>query len=156
MERTFVAIKPDGVKRGLIGNIIRRIEHKGYKIVGLKMLQPTLEIAEQHYAEHKGKPFYQSLIDYITSGPIVAMVVEGKNVIEGMRHMMGSTVPNTAEVGTIRADFAQTKECNTIHGSDSTASASREIAIYFQPEELCENWKTMMEYVWENCNISEE
>lgn len=150
MERTFVAIKPDGVKRGLIGNIIRRIEHKGYKIVALKMLQPTLEIAEQHYAEHKGKPFYQSLIDYITSGPIVAIVVEGKNVIEGMRHMMGSTVPNDAQVGTIRADFSQTKEFNTIHGSDSPASAEREIAIYFKPEEFCENWKTMMEYVWES------
>ena len=150
MERTFVAIKPDGVKRGLIGNIIRRIEHKGYKIVGLKMLHPTLEIAEQHYAEHKGKPFYQSLINYITSGPIVAMVVEGMNVIEGMRHMMGSTVPNDAQVGTIRADFAQTKEFNTIHGSDSVESAEREINIYFKPEELCEDWKTMMEYVWEN------
>ena len=79
MDRTFVAIKPDGVKRGLIGSIIRRIEHKGYKIVGLKMLQPTLEIAEQHYAEHKGKPFYQDLINYITSGPIVAMVKKRKN-----------------------------------------------------------------------------
>ena len=114
------------------------------------MLQPTLSIAEQHYAEHKGKPFYQSLINYITSGPIVAMVVEGKNVIEGMRHMMGSTVPNDAQVGTIRADFAQTKECNTIHGSDCPESAEREINIYFKPEELCEDWKTMMEYVWES------
>ena len=109
MERTFIAIKPDGVKRGLIGNIIRRIEHKGYKIIGIKMLHPTLEIAEKHYAEHKGKPFYQSLIDYITSGPIVAMVVEGKNVIEGMRHMMGATVPNDAQVGTIRADLHKQK-----------------------------------------------
>ena len=150
MDRTFVAIKPDGVKRGLIGNIIRRIEHKGYKIVGMKMLQPTLEIAEQHYAEHKGKPFYPELINYITSGPIVAMVVEGKNVIEGMRHMMGSTVPNDAQVGTIRADFAQTKECNTIHGSDSCESAQREIDIYFKPEELCRDWKSMMDYVWES------
>lgn len=150
MERTFVAIKPDGVKRGLIGTIIDRIENKGYKIVGLKMLHPTLEIAEQHYAEHLGKPFYQPLVNYITSGPIIAMVVEGRNVIEGMRHMMGSTVPNDAQVGTIRADFAQTKEYNTIHGSDSEESAQREIGIYFKPEELCENWKTMMEIVWEN------
>lgn len=153
MERTFVAIKPDGVKRGLIGNIINRIEQKGYKIVALKMLQPSLEIAEQHYAEHKGKPFYQNLIDYITSGPIIAMVVEGKNVIEGMRHMMGCTSPNDADMGTIRADFAQTKECNTIHGSDSQASADREISIYFKPEELCENWKVMMEYVWEGIGL---
>ena len=152
MDRTFVAIKPDGVKRGLIGNIIRRIEHKGYKIVGLKMLQPTLEIAEKHYEEHKGKPFYQDLINYITSGPIVAMVVEGKNVIEGTRHMMGSTVPNSAEVGTIRADFGMTKECNVVHGSDSIESAEREIAIYFKPEELCEDWHTMMELVLEAQN----
>ena len=147
MDRTFVAIKPDGVKRGLVGNIIRRIEHKGYKIVGLKMLQPTLAIAEQHYAEHKGKPFYQDLINYITSGPIVAMVVEGKNVIEGMRHMMGATVPNDAQVGTIRADFAQTKECNTIHGSDCCESAKREIDIYFKEEEICSNWSTMLEMI---------
>ena len=150
MNRTFVAIKPDGVKRGLIGNIIRRIEHKGYKIVGLKMLQPTLEIAEQHYAEHKGKPFYQSLINYITSGPIIAMVVEGKNVIEGMRHMMGSTVPNDAQVGTIRADFAQTKECNTIHGSDCCESAEREIGIYFNENELFTEGKCMSELVVES------
>lgn len=150
MERTFIAIKTDAVKRGLIGTVIDRIENKGYKIVGLKMLHPTLEIAKQHYAEHEGKPFYPDLITYITSGPIVAMVLEGRNVIQGMRHMMGSTVPNDAEVGTIRADFAQTKECNTIHGSDSIESAEREINIYFKPEELCENWKTMMEYVWES------
>lgn len=150
MERTFVAIKPDGVKRGLIGSIIKRIEHKGYKIVGLKMLHPTLEIAQKHYEEHYGKPFYPGLIKYITSGPIVALVVEGENVIEGMRHMMGNTVPNTAEVGTIRADFAQIKEFNTIHGSDSVESANREINIYFKPEELCENWKTTMEYLWES------
>ncbi len=149
MERTFVAIKPDAVKRGLIGRIIKRIENKGYKIVGMKMIHPTLEIAEKHYAEHKGKPFYPDLIKYITSGPIVAMVVEGKNVIEGTRHMMGSTVPNSAEVGTIRADFGVTKECNVIHGSDCEVSAEREIAIYFRPEELCEDWKTMMELVLE-------
>lgn len=149
MERTFVAIKPDAVKRGLIGRIIKRIENKGYKIVGMKMVHPTLEIAEKHYAEHKGKQFYPDLIKYITSGPIIAMVVEGKNVIEGTRHMMGSTVPNSAEVGTIRADFGMTKECNVIHGSDSLESAEREIDIYFKPEELCENWNTMMELVLE-------
>ena len=150
MERTFVAIKPDAVKRGLIGRIIKRFENKGYKIVGLKMLHPTLALAEKHYEEHKGKPFYPNLINYITSGPIVAMVIEGKNVITGVRHMMGSTVPNDAEVGTIRADFGQTKECNVVHGSDSPESAEREINIYFKPEELCEDWKTMMEIVYDN------
>ena len=152
MERTFFAIKPDAVKRGLIGRIIKRVENKGYKIVGLKMVHPTLEMAKKHYAEHEGKSFYPELIKYITSGPIIAMVVEGKNVIEGTRHMMGSTVPNSAEVGTIRADFGMTKECNVLHGSDSIESAEREIAIYFKPEELCEDWHTMMELVLEAQN----
>ena len=109
-------------------------------------------MAKKHYAEHEGKSFYPELIKYITSGPIIAMVVEGKNVIEGTRHMMGSTVPNSAEVGTIRADFGMTKECNVVHGSDSIESAEREIAIYFKPEELCEDWHTMMELVLEAQN----
>ena len=147
MERTFVAIKPDAVKRGLIGRIIKRFENKGYKIIGLKMLHPTVEMAEKHYQEHLGKPFYPRLIRYITSGPIIAMVLEGENTVEGARHMMGSTRPNDAEVGTIRADFAQTMEFNVVHGSDSVESASREIDIYFKPEELCTNWKTIMEIV---------
>ena len=145
MERTFVAIKPDAVKRGLIGKIIERFENKGYKIIGLKMLQPTIELAEKHYQEHLGKPFYDSLIKFITSGPIVAMVVEGVDVIQGTRHLMGSTKPNEAEVGTIRADFAQSKEFNVVHGSDCPESAEREIAIYFKPEELCTKWKTSLE-----------
>ena len=145
MERTFVAIKPDAVKRGLIGRIIKRFENKGYKITGLKMIQPTTEIAEKHYVEHKDKPFYSRLIKYITSGPIIAMVLEGDNAVGGTRHMMGSTKPNDAEVGTIRADFAQTKEFNVVHGSDSVESAEREIDIYFKPEELCINWKTSLE-----------
>lgn len=145
MERTFVAIKPDAVKRGLIGRIIKRFENKGFKITGLKMLQPTVEMAEKHYAEHIDKPFYGRLIKYITSGPIIAMVLEGDNAVSGTRHMMGSTRPNDAEVGTIRADFAQTKEFNVVHGSDCIDSAEREIAIYFRPEELCTNWKTSLE-----------
>lgn len=150
MERTFVAIKPDAVKRGLIGRIIKRFENKGYKIIGLKMLQPTLKMAEQHYAEHVGKPFYARLIRYITSGPIVAMVLQGENTVFGVRHLMGSTQPNDAEVGTLRADFAQTMEFNVVHGSDSIASAEREINIYFKPEELCSNWQTALEIVMEN------
>lgn len=152
MERTFVAIKPDGVKRGLIGRIIKRFENKGYKIIAMKMLHPTLGIAEEHYKEHLGKPFYPGLIKYITSGPIVAMILEGPDVIEGSRHMMGATVPNNAETGTIRADFAMIQEFNVIHGSDSVASAEREIGIYFKPEEICANWKTMFEMVVEAKN----
>ncbi len=146
-QRTFIAIKPDGVKRNLIGKIISKFEEKGYKIVGLKMLIPSLEIAEKHYEEHKGKPFYPRLIKYITSGPIVAMVLEGENVIAESRRMMGSTKPEEAEAGTIRFEYAITKEYNIIHGSDSEESAQREINIYFKPEELCYNWTTMLEMI---------
>ena len=149
-ERTFVAIKPDAVKRGLIGRIIKRIENKGYKIVGLKMIQVTIDLAEKHYAEHVGKPFYARLIKYITSGPVIAMVLEGDNTVVGVRKLMGSTLPTDAEVGTLRADFAQTMEFNVVHGSDSVESAKREIDLYFKPEELCSNWKTMLELVMES------
>jgi len=149
-ERTFVAIKPDAVKRGLIGRIIKRIENKGYKIIGLKMLLVTKELAEQHYAEHVGKPFYDRLIGYITSGPIIAMVLQGDNTVLGMRKLMGSTRPNDAEVGTLRADFAQVTEFNVVHGSDSVENAQREIDLYFKPEELCPGWKTMLELVMES------
>ena len=150
MERTFVAIKPDAVKRGLIGRIIKRFENRGYKIVGMKMLHPTLEMARKHYAEHLGKPFYERLIRYITSGPIIAMVLQGENAVKGARQLMGSTQPNDAEVGTLRADFAQTMEFNVVHGSDSVESAQREIDIYFRPEEICDDWKTMLELVMES------
>ena len=146
-ERTFIAIKPDGVKRNLIGRIITRFEEKGYKIIGLKLLLPTQEMAAKHYAEHEGKPFYPRLIRYITSGPIVAMVVEGPNVIAEARRMMGSTRPENAEAGTIRFEYAICQEYNIIHGSDSPESAEREIAIYFKEEELCPNWNTMLEMI---------
>ena len=146
-ERTFIAIKPDGVKRNLIGRIITRFEEKGYKIIGLKLLLPTEEMAAKHYAEHYGKPFYPRLIKYITSGPIVAMVIEGPNVIAEARRMMGSTKPEEAEAGTIRFEYAICQEYNIIHGSDSQASAEREIAIYFKEEELCPNWNTMLEMI---------
>lgn len=144
-ERTFIAVKPDGVKRNLIGRIITRFEEKGYKIIGLKMLLPTPELAAKHYAEHIGKPFYPRLVKYITSGPIVAMVIEGDNVIAESRKMMGKTRPEEADVGTIRFEYAINQEYNIIHGSDCVASAEREIAIYFKEEELCPNWKTMLE-----------
>lgn len=149
-ERTFVAIKPDGVKRELIGQIIQRFESKGYKIIGLKMLQVTKKLAEQHYAEHLGKPFYERLIKYITSGPIVAMVLQGDSTVMGVRKIMGATNPTNAEAGTLRADFAQTMEFNIIHGSDSVESAKREIDLYFKPEELCPGWQTMLELVMES------
>ena len=114
------------------------------------MLHPTLELAQKHYEEHIGKPFYDRLIKYITSGPIVAMVLEGQNVVRGARKLMGCTNPNDAEDGSIRATYAQTMEENIIHGSDSPESAEREIGIYFRPEELCENWKTILEIILES------
>ena len=149
-ERTFVAIKPDGVKRGLIGKILERFENKGFKIVAMKLLQVTPEIAAKHYEEHYGKPFYNRLVHYITSGPIVAMVIEGYEAVESVRHMVGATSPLKADMGTIRADFAQVKEYNIVHGSDSVESAEREIAIYFNENELFPDGKCMSELVIEN------
>ena len=148
-ERTFIAVKPDGVKRGLVGEIIRRFERKGFKLIGIKMLDVTPEMAEKHYGEHKGKPFYPRLIEYIQSGPIVAMVWKGYDVIHGARTIMGSTKPNEAQVGTIRADLALVKEYNVVHGSDSVESAEREIAIYFDEKELCDEYDNMAEIVIE-------
>ena len=149
-ERTFVAIKPDGVKRGIIGQIIQRFENKGFKIVGMKLLQVTPELAAKHYEEHQGKPFYTRLVHYITSGPIVAMVIEGYEAIESVRHIVGATNPMNADVGTIRADFAQVMEYNVIHASDSPTSAQREINLYFKPEEIYDNWQSMLEMITYN------
>ena len=146
-ERTFVAVKPDAVKRGLIGKIIDRFETKGFKIVGMKLLQVTPELAAKHYEEHKGKSFYNRLIYYITSAPIVAMVVQGYNAVDSVRHIVGKTSPMDADVGTIRADFAQIMEYNVIHASDSLESADREIGIYFNPEEIYDNWQSMQELI---------
>ncbi|MGF7184203.1 nucleoside-diphosphate kinase [Desulfitispora alkaliphila] len=136
MERTFVMVKPDGVQRNLAGKIISKFEERGYKIVGLKMMQMPQELAEQHYGEHKEKPFFQPLIQYITSGPIVAMVLEGKGVVRAARKMMGATNPQEADPGTIRGTYAVEIGRNVIHGSDSVDSAKREIELYFKPEEL--------------------
>ena len=146
-ERTFVAIKPDGVKRGFIGKIIERFENKGFKIVAMKLLQVTPELASKHYAEHQGKPFYNRLVHYIPSGPIVAMAIEGYEAIQSVRHIVGATDPQKADVGTIRADFAQVMEYNIIHASDSPESAAREIGLYFKPEEIYDNWQSMLEMI---------
>lgn len=149
-ERTFIAVKPDAVQRGLIGEIVKRFETKGYKVIGLKMIRVSDEQAKAHYAEHEGKPFYPRLIRYIQSGPIVAMVIQGYGVVSGARHMMGCTDPNKADMGTIRADFAQVMEYNVVHGSDSPESAEREIAIYFNENELFPDGKCMSELVIES------
>ena len=149
MERTFTALKPDAIKRGLMGAIINKIENKGYKIVALKLTNVSVELASKHYEEHKDKPFYNRLISYITSGPVLAMVLEGDDVISGLRHIVGKTNPNEAEAGSIRADFCTTKEYNVIHASDCTESAKREIALWFDESEICDNYKTALEILME-------
>jgi nucleoside-diphosphate kinase len=136
MERTFVMIKPDAVQRNLTGEIISRFERNGLKIVGMKLIHISKELAEKNYAEHKGKPFYKGLIAYITSSPVVAMVLEGKNAVSVARTLAGTTDPQKALPGTIRADFGLEIGRNVLHGSDSTESAQREIAIFFSKEEL--------------------
>lgn len=149
MERTYLMIKPDGVQRGLIGEILTRFEKKGLKIVGLKMLKIPRETAEKHYGEHQGKPFFAGLVDYITSGPVVALAVEGKDVITTAREMMGATNPLKAAPGTIRATYGMDVGRNIIHGSDSAASAEREIGIFFMPEELVEYSRDVDRWIYE-------
>ncbi len=136
MERTLVLLKPDAVQRRLVGRIITRLEEKGLKIVGLKLIRVSRELAERHYAEHREKPFYPELVSFITSAPVVAMVVEGPRAVEVVRKMMGKTNPLEAEPGTIRGDFGLSVTMNLIHGSDSPASAAREIALFFREDEL--------------------
>lgn len=136
MNRTFAMVKPDGVQKGLVGEIISRFEKKGLKIVALKIMKITPELAEKHYGEHKGKPFFADLVNFITSGPVAAMVLQGENVIPTVRTMMGATNPQDAAPGTIRGDFALTIDENIIHGSDSPESAIREIGIFFKEEEI--------------------
>ncbi len=136
MEQTLVLVKPDGVARGLIGEIIRRFERRGLAINALKLLELTKEQAYDHYAEHKGKSFFSDLVSFITSGPIVAMVVSGHDAVAVVRTMMGKTNPVDSQPGTIRGDFATEMSRNVIHGSDSVESAQREIAIYFTEQEI--------------------
>ena len=138
MERTLVIVKPDGVQRGLIGEIILRLERRGLKLVGMKFMQITPELASRHYAVHKGKPFYEPLVAYITSSPVVVMVWEGKQAIEIVRKTMGATNPVKAEPGTIRADLAVEIGRNLVHGSDGPETAAFEVALFFREDELVE------------------
>lgn len=135
-ERTFVMIKPDAVQRGLIGEIISRFERRGIKIVAMKMLKVDRDLAEKHYAVHRGKPFFEPTVRYITSSPVVAMVLEGYRVIEMVRRMVGKTDPQDAEPGTIRGDLAQFIGRNLVHASDSKETADFEINLWFSKEEL--------------------
>ncbi|MDB5028867.1 MAG: ndk [Candidatus Eremiobacteraeota bacterium] len=136
VERTLILAKPDAVVRGLVGEILARFERRGYSVLGLKLMHVTVEQAKRHYAEHEGKGFFQGLVDYITSAPLVAMVIEGEDAIEGCRSTIGATNPIKATPGTIRGDYAQTIGRNLVHGSDSPASAEREVAIFFKSDEL--------------------
>jgi nucleoside-diphosphate kinase len=136
LERTFVMIKPDGVQRGLIGEIVSRFEKRGLKIVAMKMLVVSDEMAKQHYAEHAAKPFFPNLVGFIKSGPVVAMVVEGKSVVPIVRAMNGATNPVNSAPGTVRGDYALDTGRNVIHASDSPESAKREISLYFKTSEI--------------------
>ncbi|VDN03714.1 unnamed protein product [Thelazia callipaeda] len=145
-ERTFICIKPDAVQRGLIGKIIERFEQRGFKLVGMKMVKATKAHLEIHYQELKEKPFFKALVDYMSSGPVVAMVWEGLDVINQGRQMLGATNPLNSLPGTIRGDFSIQTGRNIVHGSDSLPSAEREIAHWFKQEELCD-WNVNNE-VW--------
>jgi nucleoside-diphosphate kinase len=130
-ERTLVLVKPDGVARGLVGEVLRRIETKGYVIVAMDLRTVTVDVAQEHYGEHSSKPFFSDLVEFITSGPLLAAVIEGPGVIAAWRTMMGATNPAEAALGTIRGDLATEMQANVVHGSDSQASAEREIALFF-------------------------
>jgi len=136
MERTLIILKPDAVQRGLCGEIITRFEKKGLQIVGMKLMQISRQLAETHYAPHKEKPFYPGLVRFMTSSPVIVIALQGKGAIEVSRKMMGATFGFKAEPGTIRGDYGVSSTFNLIHGSDSSESAQRELALFFKPEEL--------------------
>ncbi|MFH1423246.1 MAG: nucleoside-diphosphate kinase [Planctomycetota bacterium] len=136
MERTLIILKPDAIQRRLAGEIISRIEKKGLKIVGMKLMHVDKTLAEKHYEVHKGKPFYNSLVDFIISGPVIVMIIEGSKAIAVMRKIMGKTFGFEAEAGTIRGDFGVSTQFNLIHGSDSEESAKREVSLFFKEQEL--------------------
>jgi len=148
MERTFLMVKPDGVQRNLVGEIVARFEKKGFQLVGGKLMSISRDLAQEHYGEHKERPFFGELVDFITSGPVFAMVWEGENVISTARQMMGSTNPKDAVQGTIRGDFGITVGKNVIHGSDSSTSATREIGIFFNENEIVEYGKLVNQWIY--------
>ena len=150
MDRTLVLVKPDGVQRGLIGEVIARLERRGLKLVAAKFLQVSRDLAEQHYAVHRGKPFYEGLVNYITSAPVMAMVWEGPNAVAAVRQTMGATRPTEAAPGTIRHDYALTIGRNLTHASDSPENGEKEAALWFKPEDLV-NWDRPIDtWIFEN------
>ncbi|MCH7810140.1 MAG: nucleoside-diphosphate kinase [Chloroflexi bacterium] len=151
-ERTLILVKPDGIQRGLAGEIISRLESRGLRIVGLRMLRVDEALAKRHYAEHEGKPFFAGLIDYITSSPIIAAVLEGTRVIEVVRKTMGATNPADAEPGTIRGDLGIELGRNLIHGSDGPDSAAREIALFFDDSQLFDYERDIDRWIFEDAS----
>jgi nucleoside-diphosphate kinase len=149
MERTFIMIKPDGVQRNLVGEVIRRFETKGFKLVGLKLLSVSKELAEKHYDVHKERPFFAGLVEFITSSPVVAMVWEGDGVVASARNLIGATNPLTSPPGTIRGDFGVSVGRNLIHGSDAIETAKYEISLWFTPEELVSWEPTVNPWLYE-------
>ena len=148
VEKTFLMVKPDGVQRNLIGEIVARFEKKGFQLVGAKLMSIPAELAEEHYGQHKERPFFGELVDFITSGPVFAMVWQGENVISTARQMMGATNPKDAAQGTIRGDFGLTVGKNVIHGSDSATSAEREIGLFFKDTGVVEYKKPVDEWIY--------
>ncbi|WCK56078.1 nucleoside-diphosphate kinase [Aneurinibacillus sp. Ricciae_BoGa-3] len=146
-QRTFTMVKPDGVQRNLVGEIVTRFEKKGFHLIGAKLMNVSRELAEEHYAEHKEKPFFGELVDFITSGAVFAMVWEGENVIATARNMMGATNPANAAPGTIRGDYGISMGMNIIHGSDAPETAEREIGLWFKQDELNEYEKTINKWI---------
>ena len=151
MNRTLILLKPDAVQRGLVGELITRIERKGLKLAAMKLMSVTDDLAQQHYAEHIGKPFFDGLVAFITSSPVVALVVEGENAVLTMRNtLMGATNPQEAATGTIRGDYGMTIGMNLIHGSDSAESAEREIDIFFCAEEILNYQRVLDSWIIES------
>ncbi|BAQ63833.1 nucleoside-diphosphate kinase [Geminocystis sp. NIES-3709] len=143
MERTFLMVKPDGVQRNLVGEVIKRLENKGFTLVGLKLMSVSRELAEKHYDVHKERPFFNGLVDFIVSSPVVAMVWQGEGVVASARKIIGATDPLAAEPGTIRGDYGVNIGRNLIHGSDAIETAQREIALWFKEDELV-SWENAM------------
>ncbi len=148
LERTLILVKPDGVQRKLAGKIISRIEDKGLQIIAVKMLKITPQMSKQHYAEHVSKPFYPELEGFITSGPVIALVVQGPEAVSVMRTLMGSTNGRASAPGTIRGDYGASRQMNLIHGSDSVESAKKEIGVYFQDSEICDAPSVLTPWSW--------
>uniref|UniRef100_A0A915I0S2 Nucleoside diphosphate kinase n=1 Tax=Romanomermis culicivorax TaxID=13658 RepID=A0A915I0S2_ROMCU len=148
-EQTFLAVKPDGVQRGLVGEVVKRFEQRGFKLVAMKMLTPSEQLLSEHYKEHAGKGFFKGLVAYMCSGPVVAMVIEGRDVVKAARAMLGATKPLESAPGTIRGDFCIDVGRNLVHASDSVESATREISLWFSKTDICSFQKVDKPWVYE-------